>query len=178
MPVVLEPTVHHDDRGYFVETWNEARLEAELGFSPRFVQDNQSFTRAGGTFRGLHYQGGEGQAKLVRVVMGEVMDFAVDVREGSPTFGEWWAIHIDEGNFRQMFIPRGFAHGFLTLRPTVFAYRVDSYWDRELDRGVRWDDKELGIAEWMEDRGLWAEMLSERDAFLPPLRDCEPLRRT
>jgi len=178
-PVVLKPEVHRDGRGYFVETFNERDFHEALGSKVgAFVQDNESMS-AMGTFRGLHYQiGNPGQAKLVRVSSGAAYDFVMDVREGSPTFGEWGVACLNHESKWQMYIPAGFAHGFLaTGQPTVFSYKVDCYREKENERGVRWDDPEIGIEEWLM-AGHWSRKegmsLSKRDMALPTLGSCEP----
>lgn len=162
--VVFEPKVFKDDRGYFFESYNE-RAFLEAGVEARFVQDNQSFSTKG-TIRGLHYQTGDmAQAKLVRVIQGEVLDVAVDIREGSPTYGQAYAIHLSDTNARQLFIPRGFAHGFATLSETaVFSYKCDNYYSKEHEGGILWNDETLNI-DWIIPEGL--AILSDKDKVLP-----------
>lgn len=169
--VIIEPTVHGDDRGYFVETFRQDKLEAFLGFKVNFCQDNESKSSRG-VLRGLHYQLAEvAQTKLVRVISGSVLDVAVDIRKGSPTFGQHVAVELNAKNKRQMFVPRGFAHGFLVLEDeTVFAYKVDNYYSPENDRGMAFDDKELGIAWGMSVEEL---RLSEKDTKQPLFVDAE-----
>ena len=139
--VIIEPTVHGDERGYFVETFRQDKLEAFLGFKVDFIQDNESKSGKG-VLRGLHYQlHPASQTKLVRVIKGRVLDVAVDIRKGSPTFGKHVAVELSEENKRQVFVPRGFAHGFVVLEEdTVFAYKVDNYYSPENDRGIAFDD--------------------------------------
>lgn len=144
--VVLEPRVFGDARGFFFESFNRRALEAALGRPLDFVQDNHSRS-ARGVLRGLHYQLPHPQAKLVRVVRGEVFDVAVDLRRGSPTFGRWVGEQLSAQNRRQVFIPEGFAHGFLTLSEDAeFLYKTTDYWHPEAERCVRWDDPALAIA--------------------------------
>ncbi|HET8732889.1 MAG TPA: dTDP-4-dehydrorhamnose 3,5-epimerase [Anaeromyxobacteraceae bacterium] len=144
--VVLEPRVFGDARGFFFESFNRRALEAALGRPLDFVQDNHSRS-ARGVLRGLHYQLPHPQAKLVRVVRGEVFDVAVDLRRGSPTFGRWVGERLSAENRRQVFIPEGFAHGFLTLSEDAeFLYKTTDYWHPEAERCVRWDDPALAIA--------------------------------
>jgi dTDP-4-dehydrorhamnose 3,5-epimerase len=143
---VVEPTVHGDARGYFYESFNQRELEAALARELRFVQDNHSLS-AHGVLRGLHYQLPRPQGKLVRVVHGEVFDVAVDLRLGSPTLGGWVGERLSAENRRQLWIPEGFAHGFLVLSPTAeMLYKTTDYWTPEHERCIRWDDPELGIA--------------------------------
>ncbi|WP_309498799.1 dTDP-4-dehydrorhamnose 3,5-epimerase [Sulfurovum sp.] len=149
--VIIEPLVHGDDRGYFVETFRADKLEAFLGYKINFCQDNESKSSKG-VLRGLHYQlAPAAQTKLVRVIQGSVLDVAVDIRKGSPTFGKHVAIELNAENKRQMLVPRGFAHGFVVLEDdTVFAYKVDNYYSPENDRGIAFDDESLGI-DWILD---------------------------
>ena len=144
--VIVEPKVHGDHRGYFVETYRQDRLEDFLGFKIDFCQDNESKS-AKGVLRGLHYQlHPAAQTKLVRVIRGRVLDVAVDIRKGSPTFGKHVAVELSGENKRQLLVPRGFAHGFVVLEDdTVFAYKVDNYYSPENDRGIAFDDPELNI---------------------------------
>ncbi len=155
---ILEPRVFKDARGYFSETWNEKTLD-QLGIRCRFVQDNESFSQYG-VVRGLHYQkGSDAQAKLVRVIQGEVLDVAVDIRIGSPTFGQHIAVRLSGENHRQLFIPRGFAHGFAVLSPTaLFAYKCDNFYAPHSDGGILSCDKTLGI-DWLipEDKRIYSE---------------------
>ena len=163
--IIIEPKVHGDDRGYFAETFRQDALEAFLGHEVHFCQDNESKSSYG-VLRGLHYQlAPAAQTKLVRVIEGSVLDVAVDIRQGSPTFGRHVAVELTGENKRQLFIPRGFAHGFVVLSDTaVFAYKVDNYYSPENDRGIAFDDTALGI-----DWGLPAAAmkLSEKDTKQP-----------
>jgi dTDP-4-dehydrorhamnose 3,5-epimerase len=143
--VLIEPTIHGDDRGYFVETFRQDLFDKEV-VTTQFVQDNESKSKLG-TLRGLHYQLPPfAQSKLVRVVDGVVLDVAVDIRKGSPTFGKHVAVELSGENKKQLFIPRGFAHGFLVLSPTAtFCYKVDNYYSKECDRGISFADPALDI---------------------------------
>lgn len=145
---VLTPKVFEDPRGYFMETWREADFNEHVGHDVRFVQDNQSMSSRG-VLRGLHYQKGSlSQAKLVRVLHGAVVDVAVDLRQNSPTFGRHVMVELSDENKRQLFIPRGFAHGFQVLSETaVFTYKVDNRYAPEAECSIRYDDPDLGI-EW------------------------------
>ena len=147
--VLIEPLVHGDDRGYFVETFRQDMLEEFLGFSIGFCQDNESKSSYG-VLRGLHYQLPPfAQTKLIRVIKGRVLDVAVDIRKGSPTFGKYIAVELTESNKKQLFIPRGFAHGFVVLsEEALMAYKVDNYYSPECDRGISFDDSKLGI-DWL-----------------------------
>jgi dTDP-4-dehydrorhamnose 3,5-epimerase len=168
---VIEPDVYVDGRGYFAETYNAPRY-ADLGIDAVFVQDNESKSSRG-VVRGLHWQAApHTQAKLVRVVRGAVMDVLVDVRKGSPTFGRYVSVHLAGENHKQVFVPRGLAHGFITLRDdTVFSYKCDNVYCPESERGLKFDDPALGI-EW-PDVGV-PLVLSEKDRRHPPLADIEP----
>jgi dTDP-4-dehydrorhamnose 3,5-epimerase len=144
--LVIEPQVFGDARGFFFESFNRRKLEAAVGRSLEFVQDNHSLS-AKGVLRGLHYQLPHPQGKLVRVVRGEVFDVAVDLRLGSPTFGTWVAERLSGENKRQLWIPEGFAHGFLVLSDAAeFLYKTTEYWYPEHERCIRWDDPDLAIA--------------------------------
>ena len=160
-PIVLRPAVHGDQRGFFCETWRESEM-AELGIDHPFVQDNHSRS-ARGVLRGMHFQVGEGQAKLVRCARGSIVDVAVDLRRGSPTYGGWEAFELDDENMHQVYVPVGFAHGFcVTSEVADVVYRCSSYYDPELERSIRYDDPEVGI-EWPD-----LELtVSARDAARP-----------
>ena len=147
--VIIEPQVHGDNRGYFVETFRADKLEEFLGFKINFCQDNESKSSKG-VLRGLHYQlAPDAQTKLVRVIEGSVLDVAVDIRKGSPTFGKHVSVKLTGENKKQLLVPRGFAHGFIVLEDdTTFAYKVDSYYSPENDRGIAFDDIDLGI-DWI-----------------------------
>jgi dTDP-4-dehydrorhamnose 3,5-epimerase len=144
--VIIEPAVMGDERGYFVETFRQDKLNAFLGFTINFVQDNESKSSYG-VLRGLHYQlAPAAQTKLVRVIKGKVLDVAVDIRAGSPSFGQHVSVELSEQNKRQLLVPRGFAHAFVVLEDdSVFAYKVDNYYSPEHDRGIAFDDPALGI---------------------------------
>lgn len=166
---IIEPKVFGDSRGWFVESWSEKAME-KAGLHYHFVQDNHSFSAQKGTLRGLHYQKGDAaQAKLVRCTRGAVLDVAVDMRKSSSTYKKWVAVELSAENFRQLLVPRGFLHGFLTLTDNVeFLYKVDNYYNKEADRGIRWDDPELGI-EW----GIMNPILSDKDKNAPYLKDSD-----
>jgi len=165
--LIIEPQIHEDQRGFFLESYNKRRYE-EHGIDAAFVQDNHSRS-VRGTLRGLHYQAAPGQAKLVRVVVGEVFDVAVDIRWGSPTFGEWLGVTLSAANRRQLFIPVGFAHGFcVTSESAEFLYKVSNYYDPSAERGLAWDDPTLAI-EWP----ISDPVLSERDRRHPRLNELQ-----
>jgi dTDP-4-dehydrorhamnose 3,5-epimerase len=165
--VVLSPKRFEDARGWFSETWNRSRLEV-AGFILDFCQDNHSFSKCKGTIRGLHFQAPpHAQTKLVRCVNGRIFDVAVDVRRSSPTFGHWVGLELSAENGKQLLIPAGFAHGFVTLEPnSEIAYKVDAYYSAECDGGVAWDDPRIGI-EWPLDGSN--PVLSEKDRSLSGL---------
>jgi dTDP-4-dehydrorhamnose 3,5-epimerase len=163
--LIIEPDVFRDDRGFFLETYHEGKYR-ELGLVQPFVQDNHSWSRAR-TLRGLHFQRRVPQGKLVRVVQGVVMDVAVDVRRGSPTFGKWVAMQLSADNFRQSFIPPGFAHGFYVVDgPAQVEYKCTAVYDGKLQAGIRWNDPGLAI-DWPDASPL----LSDQDARLPLLAE-------
>lgn len=166
--LVFEPKVFYDDRGYFFESFN-ARIWQEVGVDTPFVQDNQSRSTVG-VLRGLHFQTGEmAQAKLVRVIEGEVLDVVVDIREGSPTYGQWYSIRLSNENKRQMYVPRGFAHGYVVLSDTAeFAYKCDNYYSKAHEGGIKYDDPNLAI-DWEFD--LAQVIVSEKDLILPYIAD-------
>jgi dTDP-4-dehydrorhamnose 3,5-epimerase len=144
--MVLEPKVFGDDRGFFFESFNHRQFEDAVGKSVQFVQDNHSRS-AKNVLRGLHYQIALPQGKLVRVVQGEVFDVAVDIRKNSPTFGKWVGELLSAENKKQLWVPEGFAHGFITLSNTAeFLYKTTSYWAPTYERCIRWDDDQIGIA--------------------------------
>jgi dTDP-4-dehydrorhamnose 3,5-epimerase len=169
--ILIDPIVHGDERGYFVETFRADKLEAFLGFQVPFCQDNESKSSYG-VLRGLHYQLSPfAQSKLVRVIEGSVLDVAVDIRKGSPTFGHHVAVELSGENKRQLFIPRGFAHGFVVLSETcTFAYKVDNYYSPECDRGIAFDDPRLNI-DWRVERERM--QLSAKDTKQPLLADAD-----
>lgn len=163
---IIESSVYEDDRGYFYEKFNQKQFEELTGMNGQFVQDNVSKS-AYGVLRGLHLQKGDhAQAKLVSCLEGKVLDVAVDVRENSPTFGQWFSIELTEENKLQLYIPRGFAHGFCVLSDTaVFSYKCDNYYDKTSEGGIIWNDEDLNI-EWQ--LPLEDIILSEKDQVLPP----------
>ena len=162
---MVEPRVFEDPRGFFMETFHRERFAA-LGIREDFCQDNLSFS-CKNTLRGLHYQYPHEQAKLVQVLQGEIMDVAVDIRRGSPTFGRAVAVTLSESNRRQLFIPKGFAHGFCVLsEKALFSYKCSNFYAPECDRGVLWSDAAIGIQWPVAD-----PLLSPKDAKLPRLRD-------
>ena len=166
---IVEPQVFGDHRGYFMETYS-TKAFAEIGITNEFVQDNQSFTEQKGTLRGIHFQNAPmAQAKLVRVMRGAVLDVAVDLRRGSPTYRQWIGVELSGENKRMLFIPRGFGHGFVTLTDDVeFCYKVDNLYSRTCDRGIRFDDPEIGV-----DWGVTAPVLSRKDTTAPMLKDSD-----
>lgn len=174
--VLLEPKVFRDERGFFLETYSEKAF-AELGISARFVQDNHACSVEAGVLRGLHFQLPPfTQAKLVWVVKGKVLDVAVDLRRDSPTYGQHRAVELSAENMLRFFVPRGFAHGYLTLTPGAeFLYKVDAPYAPQADAGILWNDPDLGVA-WPEA----APILSAKDRLLPRLKDfdspftCQP----
>ena len=167
---VLEPRVFQDARGYFMETWNQADFDKHIG-KVTFIQDNESKSSYG-VLRGLHYQKGEfSQAKLVRVIKGRVLDVAVDIRRSSPTFGKYVLAELSEENKRQLFIPRGFAHGFLVLSDeAVFMYKVDNVYAPQAEAGIKWNDEDIAI-EWpIDPKDL---ILSEKDTRALSLKEAD-----
>jgi dTDP-4-dehydrorhamnose 3,5-epimerase len=164
--VLLAPPVHGDARGFFVETYR-ADAWAAHGVPTEFVQDNQSRSRRG-TLRGLHFQTHPGQGKLVRVARGRVLDVVVDLRRGSPTFGEWEGVELDDEQGRQLYIPVGFGHGFCVLSEIAdFVYKCTAYYDAATEKGIRFDDPDVGV-EWPGDVEL---LYSDRDRDAPRLAD-------
>ena len=168
--VIIEPDVFGDDRGYFFESYNQARFDAAVR-PVRFVQDNESKSSFG-VLRGLHYQKGEySQAKLVRVIKGKVLDVAVDLRRSSPTFGKYVSVELSEENKRQFFIPRGFAHGFLVLsEEAIFTYKVDNGYAPQAEASIRFNDETIGI-DWPVAESQF--ILSEKDGHAVSFKDAE-----
>ena len=166
--LVIEPKVYRDNRGYFLEHYSK-RHHAEAGIECEFVQDNQSYSKKG-VLRGLHYQLGQAQAKLVRVSHGSVFDVVVDVRRGSPTYKKWFGVELSEANNKQLFIPEGLAHGFYVLSETaILQYKCSEFYSPKDERGIRWNDPEIGI-EWPIDKN--AELtLSDKDAVYPVIAE-------
>jgi len=171
--IIIEPIVFSDDRGYFVETYREDKLEEAIGYSIDFVQDNESKSSYG-VLRGLHFQLPPfAQSKLVRVIKGKILDIAVDIRKGSPTFGKSVSVELSEENKRMVFIPRGFAHGFVVLsEEAVFSYKVDNYYSKENDRGIAYNDPALGVDWQIHSDSL---QLSDKDKMQPLLADADRL---
>jgi dTDP-4-dehydrorhamnose 3,5-epimerase len=168
--LVLEPKVFGDDRGFFYESFNRDKLSA-IGLPSQFVQGNVSRSDRG-VLRGLHFQWPKPQGKLVSVIEGEAWDVAVDVRRGSPTFGQWTAVVLSAENKRHFWIPEGFAHGFVTLSETaLFTYVCTDTYDRDADAGIRWNDADLAI-----DWPVASPLLSDKDAKLPFLAEVAPER--
>ena len=171
--IIIEPKVHGDSRGYFVETFRADKLEEFLAYKLNFGQDNESKSSKG-VLRGLHYQlPPHAQTKLVRVIQGRVLDVAVDIRKNSATFGKYIAVELSAENKKQMLVPRGFAHGFVVLEDdTIFAYKVDNYYSPECDRGIAFDDESLNIDWILEKEEL---KLSDKDTKQPKLNETKDL---
>ena len=171
--IIIEPKVHGDHRGYFVETFRADKLEAFLGYKLNFGQDNESKSSKG-VLRGLHYQlAPHAQTKLVRVISGRVLDVAVDIRRNSPTFGQHVAVELTADNKKQLLVPRGFAHGFVVLEDdTIFAYKVDNYYSPECDRGIAFNDPALNIDWILKTEEL---KLSAKDTTQPKLNETNDL---
>ena len=164
---VIEPTVFGDNRGYFMETYSEEEF-AEIGLHYHFVQDNQSKSRKG-VLRGLHFQTEHTQGKLVRCTEGEVWDVAVDLRKGSPTYGQWEGVHLSAENKRQFYVPEGFAHGFVVLSDVAtFNYKCTDFYAPEYDGGIPWNDKDVNIQWPIEGLDI---LLSEKDKNHKPLKE-------
>lgn len=167
---IIEPKIFGDNRGYFMETYNKEHFE-EVGLNMTFVQDNESKSTKG-VLRGLHFQKKHSQGKLVRVTKGEVFDVAVDLKKGSPTYGQWEAVVLSEENKKQFYIPEGFAHGFLVLSDeAVFNYKCTDFYSPEYDGGVMWNDPDINIKWPLE--GIENIVLSEKDKKHPNLKDLD-----
>ena len=168
---IIEPKVFGDHRGWFMETWSRRSFE-EAGFYYTFVQDNHSFSAKKNTIRGLHFQKGEfAQAKLVRCTLGKVLDVAVDIRKGSPTYLQWAAVELSGENKRQLLIPRGFAHGFLVLsEEAVFTYKVDNTYAPQHEASIRWNDEDINIQWPIATKDV---VTSEKDLKASSLKDAE-----
>lgn len=166
---ILEPQVFQDSRGYFFESFNQKNFFEATGQHVNFIQDNETFSTKG-VLRGLHFQTGDfAQAKLVRVIKGRVLDIAVDVRQDSPTFGEFQTLELTEDNKKQFFLPRGFAHGFVVLSDTaIFAYKCDNYYNKEAEAGIIYNDPNLNIDWHLPEHEL---LLSDKDRILPTFED-------
>lgn len=167
--IIIEPKVFGDHRGWFTETYSKEKFK-ELGVDIDFIQDNHSFSAQKGTLRGLHYQlNPKAQTKLVRCTKGKILDVAVDLREGSPTYKKWIAVELTEENKKQLLIPKGFAHGFLTLTDDVeVQYKVDEHYSPENDRSIKFDDPEIGVV-W----GVNSPILSDKDLKAPSLKESD-----
>lgn len=168
---ILKPKIFKDTRGYFFESYNKKQFEKQLGFSVNFVQDNQSVSSYG-VLRGLHYQTGDyAQSKLVRVVSGKVLDIVVDLRKDSPTFGKSFSVILDATKKLQLFIPRGLAHGFVTLsKKSIFAYKCDNYYNPEFERGIIYNDATLALDWHLSDELL---IISEKDLEFPVFKEAD-----
>lgn len=169
--VLIKPKVFGDDRGYFVETFRQDKFEQEIGYQVNFIQDNESKSTKG-VLRGLHFQlPPAAQSKLVRVIEGKVLDVAVDIRQGSPTYGQYVSAELSDENKHQLFVPRGFAHGFVVLSETaIFSYKVDNYYSPENDRGLAFDDEQLNINWQLPKEQL---QLSDKDQKQPVLAELD-----
>lgn len=167
--LICTPSVFKDERGYFYESFNERLFQEKTGLRPQFVQDNQSQSTYG-VLRGLHFQVGEmAQAKLVRVLEGKVLDVVVDLRKEEPTYGQSFSIELSAENKKQLFVPRGFAHGFLVLSDrATFFYKCDNYYHKESERGIQYNDPQLAIDWQLEEDKL---ILSEKDKHHPSLKN-------
>lgn len=165
--ILFEPKVHGDQRGYFTETFRQDVFDQATGYKVEFIQDNES-SSSRGVLRGLHFQlPPYAQSKLVRVIKGAVLDVAVDIRQGSPTFGQHVAVELTEDNKHQLFVPRGFAHGFVVLSDqAIFAYKVDNYYSPECDRGLAWNDPDINIDWQVSEQEI---QLSGKDTRQPAL---------
>ena len=168
--ILIKPTRHKDERGFFSEIYSRRRYK-EFGIDMDFVQDNHSFSLEPGTLRGLHFQAPpNAQGKLVRCGKGAIFDVAVDIRKGSPTFGDWAGYELTEENGHQLYVPVGFAHGFLTLKPeSEIVYKCTDYYAPQAEGSIRWDDPSIDI-EWPLSENI---ILNERDAIAPLLKDFE-----
>ena len=167
--LIVEPDVFGDSRGWFTESYSKQKLK-DAGVEADFIQDNHSFSATKGTLRGLHFQNApHSQSKLIRCTRGKVLDVAVDLRKDSPTYKEWVSVELSAENKKQFFVPKGFAHGFLTLTDDVeFQYKVDDYYDKETDRSIRFDDPEIAV-DWEYDQPI----LSEKDNLAPLLKNSD-----
>ena len=168
--LLIEPVIHNDERGYFVETYKQKLLDEALGYRVNFIQDNESKSTSKGVLRGLHFQSPPfTQNKLVRVIQGEVLDIAVDIRRNSPTFGKHISVELSQKNKKQLFVPIGFAHGFIVLsEEAIFAYKVDAYYSAEHEVGIAYNDKDINIDWHFLDKEI---ILSKADQNYPNLAD-------
>lgn len=171
--VIIEPNIFLDDRGYFMETYRYDKLKEAIGYTVDFVQNNESKSSYG-VLRGLHFQLPPfAQSKLARVIKGKILDIAVDIRKGSPTFGKYVSVELSDDNKRMLFIPRGFAHGFVVLSDeAILSYQVDNYYSKESDRGIIFDDPALNI-DWQID--IEDLQLSNKDQMQPLLKEADKL---
>ena len=169
---IIESDCYGDNRGWFMETYNKAKF-AEMGIETVFVQDNMSYSAQKGTLRGLHYQRAPySQAKLVRCTKGKVIDVAVDIRKGSPTYGKWVSCELSEDNKRMFYLPKGMAHGFLTVSDDVeFQYKVDELYNKESEGSIRYDDPTINV-DWGSLLNGIEPVLSEKDKIAPDLKNC------
>lgn len=168
--IEIIPKVYGDHRGYFMESYNQKTL-SELGFDKVFVQDNESMSKKG-VLRGLHFQTKHTQGKLVRCTYGKVLDVAVDLRNGSPTYGQWESVVLDSEKKNMFYVPVGFAHGFLVISDeAVFNYKCTDYYAPEYDGGIRWDDPDINISWDFEKYGITDILVSDKDSKLPYLKD-------
>jgi dTDP-4-dehydrorhamnose 3,5-epimerase len=176
-PLLITPRVFGDDRGFFFESWNQRRFDEAAGTPTTFCQDNHS-SSCRGVLRGLHYQlEPEPQGKLVRCPVGAVFDVAVDLRRGSPTFGQWVGAELNADNQQQLWVPVGFAHGFLTLSEAAeVLYKASGFWSKSCERSLLWNDPELGIAWPLEQLGDGEPLLAEKDAAAPTLAEAVAAR--
>ncbi len=167
--VIVNPTVHGDNRGWFMESYSKLKFD-DLGIDVEFIQDNHSYSKEKGTIRGLHFQKNpKAQAKLIRCTRGKILDVAVDIREGSPTYKQYVAIELSEENKKQLLIPKGFAHGFVTLTDNVeIQYKVDEYYAPKFDRSIYYADKEIGI-----DWGTENPIISQKDLEALKLKEVD-----
>ena len=178
VPLLLTPRVFGDDRGFFFESWNQRSFATALGLpleqAPAFVQDNHSRSSRG-VLRGLHYQlPPHPQGKLVRCIVGDIFDVAVDIRRSSPTFGQWVGAVVSAENQQQLWVPEGFAHGFLTFSVQAeVLYKTTDFWDQECERAIRWDDPQVAIAWPMDSLGGIEPLLAGKDAAAPGLADAQ-----
>ena len=173
-PVILIPKINIDDRGYFYESWNKDFYNKILNREISFVQDNQSLSKHG-VLRGLHFQKGRSaQAKLIRVISGKILDVIVDIRINSPTFKEWATVEISKKNRRQLWIPEGFAHGFITVsKKAEIHYKTNNFWDKDSERTIIWNDKDLNINWNLDNLKLKNPILSHKDLIAKSFQDLE-----
>ena len=172
--LLIEPVIHSDERGYFVETFKQKLLDEALGYKVNFIQDNESKSTSKGVLRGLHFQSPPfSQNKLVRVIKGEVLDVAVDIRRNSSSFGKHVSVELSEKNKKQLFVPKGFAHGFIVLSEgAIFAYKVDAYYSAEHEEGIAYNDKDIDIDWHFLEKEI---ILSKADQNYPSLANNKKL---